>query len=149
MAKVSVLEQLSLNSELKMTPLRKDVLEIFLASTLPLSAYEVLALLKKRRPTAEPPTVYRVIEYFVEKKLIHRIETSNKFVCCSHLDNFESSYHGVLFLCHECQRSYEIRDDEMLKVLSKFSKKHHLVIDESLIEIKGTCESCLHKKHNT
>jgi Fe2+ or Zn2+ uptake regulation protein len=54
---------------LKMTALRQDLLEIFLKTKKPISAYDALDLLKHKRPNAKPPTVYRVIEYFVVTNL--------------------------------------------------------------------------------
>jgi len=142
MTKTDTINQLMLDSELTITPLRKDVLDIFLAAKKPLSAYDVLRKLKKKRPNAQPPTAYRVIDYFVEKKIIHRVETENKYVCCSQLSNFKSPNHGVLFLCHRCNNSFEFMDEEFLRALKSFSKKHKLAVNESLVELKGICWNC-------
>jgi Fur family zinc uptake transcriptional regulator len=146
MAKSDLLNLILHDDEIKLTALRKDILDIFLVAKKPLTAYEVLAKLKKKRPNAEPPTVYRVIDYFVQKKLIHRIETGNKYVCCSHLDHFKSKYHGILFLCQACHLSYELMDQEFLRFIMNFSKKNHLAVSESVVEIKGTCSDCLKTK---
>lgn len=143
MLKTEMLNQLMEDSELKITALRKAVLDIFLATKKPLSAYDVLGKLKKNRPNAQPPTVYRVIEYFVEKKVIHRIETGNKYVCCSQLSNLKSQYHGILFLCEKCQHSYEFMDQEFLSFIKSFTKRHKLEVNESLIEVTGICENCI------
>ena len=142
MSKTEIVSRLLMDSDLTITPLRKDVLGIFLISKKPMSAYEVLDKLKKKRFNAKPPTVYRVIDYFVDKKIIHRIETGNKYVCCAQLGNFKSNYHGILFLCKKCKNSFEFMDEEFLHFLKKFSKKHQLSINETLIEIKGVCQNC-------
>ncbi|EKD72371.1 MAG: Zinc uptake regulation protein ZUR [uncultured bacterium] len=142
MSKTEIVSRLLMDSDLTITPLRKDVLDIFLSSQKPLSAYEVLDKLKKKRFNAKPPTVYRVIDYFVEKNIIHRIETGSKYVCCAQLSNFKSNYHGILFLCKKCKHSFEFMDEEFLHFLKKFSKKQHLSINETLIEIKGVCQNC-------
>ena len=126
-----------------LTPLRKDILTIFLSAKNPLSAYEVLAKLKKKRPNAEPPTAYRVIDFFMQKKLLHRIETENKYVFCSHLDHIKSQYHGILFLCEQCHSWHEYLDDELLKFIKHFSEKNKLLVKESVIEMKGICKNCI------
>lgn len=143
MPETDIITKLLSDQELKITHLRKEVLDIFLSSKKPLSAYEVLNKLKKSRPNAEPPTVYRVIEYFVQKEIIHRIETGNKYVFCSHLENFNAHPQGILFLCEKCGSSYEIIDDDFLKFIKKFSKIHQLSINELLVEMKGICQKCL------
>lgn len=140
------LYKLSNHPTLKLTELRQVILDIFIQAKKPLSAYEVLNTLKRKRPNAEPPTVYRVIDYFVQKKLVHRIETGNKYVCCSQLNNFESKYHGIIFLCQKCNLSFELLDEKCLSFIKYFSKKYAVSVDESLIEIKGTCRECLKDK---
>jgi Fur family zinc uptake transcriptional regulator len=142
MSKADTLNKLLQDGDLKITDLRKDILDIILSAKKPLSAYDILDLLKSKRANAKPPTVYRVIEYFVDKKIIHRVETTNKFVCCSQLDNFKTKYHGILFLCQKCGNSFEVMDDDFLTALKIFSKKHLFAVNESLVEIKGVCEKC-------
>ena len=86
---------------IKLTALRKDILSIFIESQKPISAYDALNILKTKRESAEPPTVYRVIEYFVKNKLIHRIDAENKYVFCSQLQKPTMTYHGILFVCQK------------------------------------------------
>jgi Fur family zinc uptake transcriptional regulator len=142
MSKAATLKMLLQDDDLKITDLRKDILDIILSAKKPLSAYDVLDQLKTKRTNAKPPTVYRVIDYFVEKKIIHRVETTNKYVGCTQLDNFKTKYHGILFLCQQCGNSFELVDDEFLAALKHFSKKHKFSVNESLVEVKGVCEKC-------
>lgn len=145
MLKTEILNKLLLTEDLKITELRKDILNIFLAAHKPLTAYEVLSKLKKTRPKAEPPTVYRVIEYLMQKKLVHRIETGNKYVCCGQLENFQGEHHGFIFLCAKCSNATEFTDEDFSHFIQHFSKKNSLMVDNTLIEIKGICAGCLKK----
>lgn len=131
----------SLNHTLKLTALRKDVLEIFIKGKKPLTAYEVLNKLKNKREGAEPPTVYRVIEYFLEKQIIHRIETKNKYVLCAQLEQKKSEYHGFIFLCKQCLTSLEVMDESYSQFIKLLSHRHGFLIDP-IIEIKGICKKC-------
>ena len=133
---------LSSDHTLKLTALRKEVLRIFIQAKKPISAYEALDRLKKKRDSAEPPTVYRVIEYFVEKKIIHRIDAENKYVFCSQLGRQKSEYHGIIFLCKKCLISFEVMDKSYADFLKTLSDHHHFSIDDSVIEIKGICKKC-------
>ena len=59
---------------MRLTPLRQDILDILRANNKPLGAYEILEKLKHKRPNAEPPTVYRVLDFLIDSKCVHRIE---------------------------------------------------------------------------
>jgi Fur family transcriptional regulator, zinc uptake regulator len=145
MLKSDILNKLSSDTELRITHLRKDVLSILLSAKKPLTAYEILASLKKKRPNAEPPTVYRVLDYLLEKKLIHKIQASNQYICCSHLTNFKAQYHGILFLCDLCAQAFEFIEEGLRPFIEKLSSKRHFEVSNSLIEIKGICQKCLKK----
>ena len=65
----------------RLTPLRKEVLELILNATGPMGAYDLLAKIKSEsdRPAA-PPTVYRTLDFLLEKGLIHRLTSINAYV---------------------------------------------------------------------
>src|SRR5579862_8652027 len=65
---------------IKLTPLRVDVFNLICKSKQPITAYELLRQLRQTRSNAEPPTVYRVLEFLQSANLIHRIETSNAYI---------------------------------------------------------------------
>lgn len=90
----------------------------------PLGAYQILEKLKKKRDNAEPPTVYRVLAWLVETKIIHRIETQNAYVICSSRKHNIENHHTILMLCKNCLKSYEIEDQAFLKSMENFAKKY-------------------------
>ena len=139
------LEKLMSDKRFKLTELRKEVLEILLSEQKSLTAYEILAQLKKVRVNAEPPTVYRTLAYLLEVKLIHRIESNNQYVCCVHIHDLEREHHGVLFFCEQCHSSFEYFEKDVGELIEKFSKKHHVEVSEPLIEMKGVCQQCREK----
>ncbi|MES2204192.1 MAG: transcriptional repressor [Pseudomonadota bacterium] len=140
----NVFDQLLTNDHtLKLTDLRKAVLAIFLDSKKAMSAYDVLAILKQNRDSAEPMTVYRVIEYFIERNIIHRISTENKYVFCRHIENNACKHQGLFFICKKCLSSFEVIDqafDHLLKALAK--QKHFLADASAFVEVKGLCQAC-------
>lgn len=143
METINVLEKITQDTDLNITHIRKYVLDILLSEKKPMTAYEILDKLKVLRPNAEPPTVYRALTYLVDKKLAHRIESSNQYVCCSHLNEFKIKYHGLLFICHNCNQAFEYLEDSVKKFIDALSKKHGFLIDDTLIEIKGVCPACV------
>lgn len=139
------LSKLCIDPSIKLTDLRKDVLSILYTQDKPMGAYDILDELKKKRPNAEPPTVYRVLEFLVEVKLVHRIESQNAFVCCSHLNEAQTQHQAILLSCKECQGSFEFKDENVIHAIKKFADKNHLQVDSALLEVKGVCKSCLSK----
>lgn len=127
---------------IKLTQLRRDIFNILFTKNKPMGAYDILEKLKKKRTNAEPPTVYRVLNYFVEKNIIHRIESQNTYICCSHLTKDSSHHQAILFFCKLCQQSYEYESTDVFHSILQFSQQNHLKIDDSLIEINGICQTC-------
>lgn len=127
---------------LKLTELRKAVLSIFLESKKAMSAYDVLAILKKSRDGAESMTVYRVIEYFIEKHIVHRISTENKYVFCSQIEHNPCEHRGLFFICKKCLSSFEVIDKSFDVLLKNLSQQHQFHTDPSLVEVKGVCQNC-------
>ena len=69
----------------RMTALRKRVLELLWASGRPTGAYELIEAIKlgNSRPVG-PPTVYRALEFLMVQGLVSRIESLNAYVPCIH-----------------------------------------------------------------
>jgi Fur family zinc uptake transcriptional regulator len=68
---------------LRLTALRRRVLELVWQSHKPLGAYDILAVLSEQDGRrAAPPTVYRALDFLLENGLVHRISSLNAFVGC-------------------------------------------------------------------
>ncbi|SRR5579883_594009 len=129
-----------------LTPLRQDILSILATHQEPLGAYDILNKLRRKRPNAEPPTVYRVLDFLIETKLVHRIEAQNTYIFCSHLSHDKSLHKAILLLCKSCKKTFELEDKNIFEAISKFAKKNVLEVDDALIEMKGICKNCFSAK---
>ena len=70
---------------LRLTALRRRVLELVWQSHKPLGAYDILAVLSEQDGRrAAPPTVYRALDFLLDNGLVHRIASLNAFIGCSH-----------------------------------------------------------------
>lgn len=127
---------------IKLTMLRKEILSILFHKNKPMGAYEILEKLKKKRSSAEPPTVYRVLKWLVDAHLIHRIEAQNTYVLCSIIDEKKQLHKTILLFCNNCHKSYEYEDAHIFNSIKKFIEKYQIEIDETLIEMKGLCTKC-------
>jgi len=83
----------------RFTPLRRRVLELIWGSHEAVKAYDLLERLKASDPAAKPSTVYRALDFLLEQGLIHRVESLNAFIGCSHA---ERSHELLLLICEGC-----------------------------------------------
>ncbi len=140
--KNEVINKLLADRDITLTSLRQEILVILALSNKPMGAYDILNQLKKKRPNAQPPTVYRVLNFFLEVKLIHRIEAQNAYVCCSHASG-QASHKAILLLCQTCGKGFEFEDKAIFESIAKFSKKNSIALDDTLIQMNGICQNCL------
>jgi Fur family transcriptional regulator, zinc uptake regulator len=123
----------------RLTPIRKRVLELVWGSHRPIGAYAILDQLKDGNRNAAPPTVYRALEFLLERGLIHRIESLNAFVGCSH----PGESHLVQFLiCRSCGMTAELDDRRLAEAIGRSASEQGFNIQSRVVELSGTCAAC-------
>jgi Fur family transcriptional regulator, zinc uptake regulator len=125
---------------LTLTPLRRRVLEIVLASHRPMGAYDVLAELgRSYASTPAPPTVYRALDFLLRHGFVHRIESLNAYVACF----APARRHATHFLlCRGCGRAAEIEAPTLCAALDQASKAAGFRTEREMVEIAGLCSDC-------
>ena len=125
--------------KVRLTPLRRRVLEVVWDSHKPMGAYDILGLLAAERGSAAPPTVYRALEFLLENSLIHRIESLNAFVGCTKPGR---DHAWQLLICRTCGRVAEISDAELERAISGAADRAGFAIQRRTIELAGLCPAC-------
>ena len=123
----------------KLTKLRKKVLTLILKNHGYVKAYDLLNDLKKSDASAKPPTVYRSLDFLMEHGFIHKIQSFNAFVGCSHPDEHEDCY---FLICKECKNIEECCSNKVKKVLTSTSGKNNFSPNQVTLEITGICQDC-------
>lgn len=124
----------------RLTELRRRVLELVWTGHKPVTAYELLDLLKQERGSAAPPTVYRALDFLREQGLIHRIEALNAFIGCL---NPEEDHRGGFLICSRCHSVEEIRDSRPLRdAIRNEARERNFKVTASMIEVLGLCAAC-------
>ncbi|WP_176119746.1 MULTISPECIES: transcriptional repressor [Legionella] len=126
--------------EIRLTSLRKSILYILWGTTKPLKAYEILDRLLQSKQNAKPPTVYRVLDYFVECGVVHKIESIQSYTLCHEPEKHYSS--EVLMVCNDCHQVNELYDQAMHDLVHKLSKENRFHLGQGAIELKGICHQC-------
>ena len=90
----------------RLTPIREKVLELLWQSHEPIGAYDILAQLAKQedRP-AQPPTVYRALDFLLEQGLVHRLASINAYIGCPHPGE---AHKGCFLICQQCRTTIEV-----------------------------------------
>ncbi len=123
----------------RLTPLRRRVLELVWGGHKPLGAYEILHILKAERRGAAPPTVYRALEFLLSQGLVHRIESLNSFVGCPD----PAAPHGGQFLiCRSCGSAAELNDNGINEAIKKSAARAGFAVTRPMIEVLGLCPHC-------
>jgi Fur family zinc uptake transcriptional regulator len=124
----------------RLTPQRKRVFELILANKKASSAYELLEQLKQSEPQAKPPTVYRALDFLLEQGFIHRVESTNSFICCCSCNAHK--HFSQLLICDKCGSVIELQDDDLISQLANNADKHGFRLTNHVIESHGTCLAC-------
>ncbi len=124
----------------RLTPLRRDVLELVLRHAQPVSAYALLDELKSRGHNGAPPTVYRALAFLQAQGLVHRIATSNTFVACNHPGDV---HQALIFVCTECGDALETQAAPISASVGRTARRHGFRLPDQPIEVAGTCRRCL------
>ena len=126
-------------SNTQLTELRRTVLGLVLQAERPLTAYQLLDRLKETRRGAAPPTIYRALDFLLDNKLIHKVESLNAFMPCEagHHD------HAVQFLiCTECGQVTEIEDCSVSQALDRAARAKGFHPSGTVVEVEGLCMAC-------
>lgn len=124
---------------LRLTELRRRVLELVWASHQPVGAYALLEALVDEGRKAAPPTVYRSLDFLLQHGLIHRIASLNAYVGCTHPgDQHEAQF----FICDGCGQAAEIGDPSIKSAIARDAKRLGFQIASQTIEVTGTCARC-------
>jgi len=127
------------NKNLRVTPFRKEVLEIFLNNEHAISIQHIEDALVE----FDRITLYRTIKSFINKGVIHEIVMPGdikKLALCDRVCNHDSGLHEhnhIHFQCRICEQVYCVETDELPQVnLPGF------IIEEQEIQAKGICINC-------
>ena len=123
---------------LRLTPLRRRVLELVWSSHEPVKAYDILETLGAGARRAAPPTVYRALDFLKAQGLVHRIESLNAYVGCGE----PGHGHTQFLICMHCGAVAELDDRDIGGLIASKAARLGFRADHQTIEIQGLCRTC-------
>jgi Fur family transcriptional regulator, zinc uptake regulator len=132
-------EEVCRQSGARLTRLRRNVLALLLAAQRPLTAYEILDLLRPVERAATPAGVYRSLDFLTAHRLTHRIESSKAFVACLFP---EHAHPSQMLVCRRCGTAVETEDNEVAEAAENLGRRLGFALDHGALELTGLCPSC-------
>nr|WP_314492791.1 zinc uptake transcriptional repressor Zur [uncultured Pseudomonas sp.] len=125
---------------LRLTALRRRVLELVWQSHKPLGAYDILAVLSEQDGRrAAPPTVYRALDFLLENGLVHRIASLNAFIGCTHP---EHAHQGQFLICKSCHVALELEQASISEAILASAAEVGFSVENQTVEVVGLCGNC-------
>lgn len=124
---------------LRLTSIRRRVLELVWQSHRPHGAYDLLEKLAAEGHKPSPPTVYRALEFLCEHGLVHRVTSRNAYIGCTHPG---ASHNAQLFICDACGVALEQADAGVEQSIRRNARDLHFQIRQQTVEIAGLCPVC-------
>lgn len=106
----------------------------------PLSAYAILDELRSEGLKA-PLQIYRALDKLIASGNVHRLETLNAFVACSHGGCGAHTATGFM-ICESCGTVTEFEDEELANDLTDRGDDRGFSVRKASIELIGACTDC-------
>jgi Fur family zinc uptake transcriptional regulator len=131
---------------LRLTAQRRQVLDVLLASHVPVSAYEIMDRIGAHARRPSPISVYRALDFLVANRFVHRIESRNAFLACAH-EHGETAGDGrepklVFLLCEACGAAAEAEPPRLAAVIEDIADRAGFAVTAAVLEVRGLCARC-------
>lgn len=132
-------ETICAGSGARLTPLRRKVLQSVAESHHASGAYDIIERLAKKGPRPAPISVYRALEFLLGQELVHKIESRNAFVACTH---GEHKGDAVMLICEACGIVAEMDAGDAIADLTARAAVLGFASSGTVVEVTGCCGEC-------
>ena len=137
---MEIAEQTCSEKQLKFTNLRRKILHMIWEGHGPKKGYDLLSELQLTNQSAEPPTVYRTLEFLIESGFVHKVSSLNAFVSCSQPLKPQDCY---FLVCDNCNDISEFCDPAISYAIKTITERNQFTVKNTTLEIAGRCDSCI------
>lgn len=123
----------------RLTGQRRDVLTCVAESHSAVGAYDIIERMASHGPRPAPITVYRALEFLLAHGLVHKIESRNAFVACSHVHENQPA---AMLICETCGLVAELDVPDAFASLKASARGQGFVESRTMVEITGLCSAC-------
>ncbi len=131
----------------RLTRKRKVMLKGLIKSGKALSAYELIDFCQGEFGSIiHPMTAYRILAFLQSEQLVRKLDSTNKFIACSHVICDDVQYVLQFLICPKCDKVEEISVKKSTLDELQNNVEHagfHLVAP--YMEMKCVCKACHNK----
>ncbi|KZN28495.1 hypothetical protein N480_10400 [Pseudoalteromonas luteoviolacea S2607] len=129
---------------IKATDKRVAIFKGLMMAEQALSPYELAQYCKEHLELTLPAvSIYRVLDLLVAADLVHKLNTVNKYICCSHIDCHKPHPHSQFLICSVCQRVDEVQmSSQLMTQLSQQIQECGYQLNSPQFEFQGICKNC-------
>lgn len=144
-AVVSSAEKACSEAGVKLTRKRQQVLLTLLRSPTPLSAYDLIdCYLATFGETLPAMSMYRILDFLVQEKLAHKLDTTNQYLACAHITCDHAHELPQFLICDSCHSVREIGiGSELINELRAGVERSGFHLHDKQLELHGTCKDCV------
>ncbi len=125
---------------LKLTPLRRKVLQEIAGSHHAVGAYDILDSLARKGDRLAPISVYRAIDALLAAGVVHRLESRNAFFACH--TSHTGSGNQIILACETCGLVAEVNGDAIFQSLAQAAEGANFKPQRRVVEMTGLCKHC-------
>ena len=137
---MEIAEQTCSERQIKFTNLRRKILQMIWEGHGPKKAYDLLRELQLTNQSAKPATVYRTLEFLIENGFVHKVNSLNAYVGCSHPLKYQDCY---FLICDNCNDISEYYDPAITSAIKTIAEQNQFTAKNTTLEIAGRCNSCV------
>ncbi len=123
----------------RFTQQRRTLLDKLLKAGGPVTAYELLDLVRPDDAAITSASIYRSLDFLIEMGLVHRLDSTRSFVACDHPDH---PHAGHFLICRECGTVIEAEDKRIAQATKDLGERHGFTLDHRTVELTGICGAC-------
>jgi Fur family zinc uptake transcriptional regulator len=124
----------------RLTDIRREVLRALCSAPTAIGAYDLLALINKKRERAlSTMSLYRTLDFLQTMGIVLKVDSRNVYMICQH-----GGHHSghVIMMCNNCGDAKEIDERTVMQKLTKLAVANHLKLQRNVIEMHGLCSKC-------
>lgn len=126
---------------MRLTPLRRRVLEKIAGSHTAVGAYDLLdRLARPGERRLAPISVYRALDSLVEAGIVHRLESRNAYFACHAPHTADRAQ--VVLACETCATVAEMPGEAIFKGIATMARAAAFHTERTLVEVIGACARC-------
>jgi Fur family zinc uptake transcriptional regulator len=123
----------------RLTGQRRDVLNCVAQSHSAVGAYDIIERMASHGPRPAPITVYRALDFLETHGLVHKIESRNAFVACTHPHEGQPA---AMLVCENCGLVAELDMPALFASLAAAAEAQGFRVNRSVVELTGLCAAC-------